>query len=101
VANTRQTKIKASKRTLDARKPQEVSTKHKQAWINYPQWKETHSKTEKLWEKKNQKGQNKLRMQWRPQNERFQKQTEHKSLINTCNNENKKGNRKDKMIYNI
>ena len=51
-ANTQQTKIKASKRTLDAtkhwniiikiihaRKPQEVSTKHKQAWINYPQWK--------------------------------------------------------------
>jgi hypothetical protein len=31
VANTRQTNIKASKRTLDARKPQEVSTKHKQA----------------------------------------------------------------------
>jgi hypothetical protein len=68
VANTQQTKIKASKRTFDAtkhwniiikiihaRKPQEGSTKHKQAWINYPQWKKTHSKTEKLWEKKKPK----------------------------------------------
>jgi hypothetical protein len=33
-------------------------------------------------------------MQWRPQNERFQKQTEHKSLIRLFY-------RKDKMIYNI
>jgi len=64
VANTQQTKIKASKRTLDAtkhwniiimiihaRKPQEVSTKHKQAWITYHNEKK-NSKTEKLWEKK-------------------------------------------------
>jgi hypothetical protein len=61
VANTQQTKIKASKRTFDAtkhwniiikiihaRKPQEGSTKHKQAWINYPQWKKNRKNRKTL-----------------------------------------------------